>query len=322
MRMFKGFSTLPLPLDHPVHDMDDWLRIKHWYEFSEERLAGDWETVAREHSGRGPRGHGWTFPAASTSRDSSWARRSCAWPTTTSRRLIHDMLDTIGDTVVQRAGAGDVRRAGGPDLHPRGHGGQVRAAGRSAPGGGVHRALLSPRVGQLRPSVGARLFDQDSDGDMRPVLAAFLDAGVNLMHPMEPAAGMDIVQIRAAVRQAAGLLRRHRQARHPPQQGGDRRRTGVQDPAPGGQRRLRARPWTIASPTARRWRTTASTSRRRGRSLTVARRHCRTKHTPQEITETIEKNPGRTEKRLDSLQDHTTRLSGFLLEVLPFAFSL
>ena len=49
MRMSKGFSTLPLPLDHPVHDMDDWLRIKRWYEWSEERLAGDWETVAAQH---------------------------------------------------------------------------------------------------------------------------------------------------------------------------------------------------------------------------------------------------------------------------------
>jgi uroporphyrinogen decarboxylase len=43
---------------------------------------------------------------------------------------------------------------------------------------------------------GARLFDQDSDGDMNAVIPAFLDAGVNCMHPMEPAANMDIVKIR------------------------------------------------------------------------------------------------------------------------------
>jgi uroporphyrinogen-III decarboxylase len=43
---------------------------------------------------------------------------------------------------------------------------------------------------------GARLFMQDSDGDMNGVLDAFLDAGLNAMHPMEPAAGMDIVAIR------------------------------------------------------------------------------------------------------------------------------
>jgi uroporphyrinogen-III decarboxylase len=44
---------------------------------------------------------------------------------------------------------------------------------------------------------GARLFMQDSDGDMRPVIPAFLEAGVNLMFPCEPMAGMDIVQLRA-----------------------------------------------------------------------------------------------------------------------------
>ena len=43
---------------------------------------------------------------------------------------------------------------------------------------------------------GARLFDQDSDGDMNAVIQAFLEAGVNSMHPMEPAANMDIVKIR------------------------------------------------------------------------------------------------------------------------------
>ena len=43
---------------------------------------------------------------------------------------------------------------------------------------------------------GARIFDQDSDGNMNPVIDAFLDAGINCMHPMEPAAGMDIVKIR------------------------------------------------------------------------------------------------------------------------------
>ena len=40
------------------------------------------------------------------------------------------------------------------------------------------------------------MFDQDSDGDMNPLLDVFLEAGVNCMHPMEPAANMDIVAVR------------------------------------------------------------------------------------------------------------------------------
>lgn len=43
---------------------------------------------------------------------------------------------------------------------------------------------------------GTRLFDQDSDGDMNPLIGDFLDAGINVMHPMEVAAGMDVVAVR------------------------------------------------------------------------------------------------------------------------------
>ena len=53
------------------------------------------------------------------------------------------------------------------------------------------------RVWDMLQERGARLFDQDSDGNMNGVIPAFLEAGVNCMHPMEPAAGMDVVAIRA-----------------------------------------------------------------------------------------------------------------------------
>ena len=49
MRMMKGVATLPLPMDYPMHNMDDWRQIKHWYQFSEARLGLDWERVAQEH---------------------------------------------------------------------------------------------------------------------------------------------------------------------------------------------------------------------------------------------------------------------------------
>jgi uroporphyrinogen-III decarboxylase len=52
------------------------------------------------------------------------------------------------------------------------------------------------KVWELLESRGTRIFDQDSDGDMRPLLDVFVNAGVNCMHPMEPAAGMDILEIR------------------------------------------------------------------------------------------------------------------------------
>ena len=38
MKLIKNSATIPLPLDHPVRTMDDWLKIKHWYTFREERV--------------------------------------------------------------------------------------------------------------------------------------------------------------------------------------------------------------------------------------------------------------------------------------------
>jgi uroporphyrinogen-III decarboxylase len=43
---------------------------------------------------------------------------------------------------------------------------------------------------------GTRLFSIDSDGNVNSVLPALLDAGINTMLPLEPAAGMDIVKLR------------------------------------------------------------------------------------------------------------------------------
>jgi uroporphyrinogen-III decarboxylase len=54
------------------------------------------------------------------------------------------------------------------------------------------------RAWDLLAARGARVFQQDSDGNVRPVIDAFLDAGLTCMFPMEPAAGMDVVEVRRA----------------------------------------------------------------------------------------------------------------------------
>jgi uroporphyrinogen-III decarboxylase len=43
---------------------------------------------------------------------------------------------------------------------------------------------------------GARLFNVDSDGDCNAILDSFVQAGVNMFHPCEPAAFMDMVELR------------------------------------------------------------------------------------------------------------------------------
>ena len=53
MKLMKGVATIPLPLDYPVKNMDDWLRVKPHYAFSDTRFDLRWEATAREHINAG-----------------------------------------------------------------------------------------------------------------------------------------------------------------------------------------------------------------------------------------------------------------------------
>ncbi len=196
MKLSKGYSTLPLPLDWPVKRMDDWLRIKHHYEFSEERFGANWERTAREHleAGRALMAH---IPGGFDQPRQLMGEEELCVAFYTQPELIHDILRTIGDTafrVLERVSSvitidelcvhEDLAGKSGPLVGPK----QVEE-------------FIKPyyrRIWDMLRDRGARLFSQDSDGDMNPVIRAFIDAGINVMYPMEPAAGMDIVKTREA----------------------------------------------------------------------------------------------------------------------------
>jgi hypothetical protein len=194
MRMDKGFATLALPQDWPVANMDDWLRVRHHYEYSEERFGRDWEAAAHAHreAGRvvivGIPG-GFDQP-----RQLMGEERLCE-AYYDAPEMVHDILDTIGETAFRVL---DRVSAAVPIDQLSVH---EDMAGKSGPLAGPSqiREFIGPyyrRIWDMLQDRGARLFDQDSDGDMNPVIPAFLDAGVNVMHPMEGAANMDIVEIR------------------------------------------------------------------------------------------------------------------------------
>ena len=109
--------------------------------------------------------------------------------------LVHDILSTIAETAVRVFER--VTAAVPVDMLSV----HEDMAGKSGPLAGPRqvREFIAPyyrRAWDTLAERGARLFDQDSDGNMDAVIPAFLEAGVNCMHPMEPAAGMDIVRIR------------------------------------------------------------------------------------------------------------------------------
>jgi len=194
MKLPKATATLALPLDYPVKTMDDWLKIKPWYQFSEERLAGNWQAAASEH-----RKHDRVvcvgIPGGFDEPRQLLGEEALCIAYYDQPELIHDILQTIGETafmVLERVSS-EVQ-IDMLSVHED-------MAGKSGPLAGPTqiREFIAPyyrRIWDLLRERGARLFDQDSDGDMNPVIDAFLNAGVNCMHPMEPAANMDIVKTR------------------------------------------------------------------------------------------------------------------------------
>jgi len=194
MKTMKGFATLPLPLDHPVKNFDDWLRAKPHYEFSEERFGKDWEAVAKGHIEAG-RATLVSIPGGFDEPRQLMGEENICVAFYEQPELIHDMLSTIGETALQVLER--VSAAVPIDelyLHED-------MAGKSGPLAGPRQVdeFIRPyyrRIWDMLSSRGASLFSQDSDGDMNAVVPNFIDAGINVMLPNEPAAGMDIVNIR------------------------------------------------------------------------------------------------------------------------------
>ena len=193
-RLVKGVATAALPMDYPVGDMDAWRRFRPRYEFSEERFEPGWEAEAR-----GARQEGALvvarIPGGFDEPRQLLGDEALCIAYYEQPEMIHDMLAVMGDTafrVLERV----TRRVEVDVLSIH-----EDLAGKSGPlAGPVQvREFIKPyyrKVWDMLQERGTRLCQQDSDGDVGPVLDAFMDAGVNCSLPMEPAAGMDIVQVR------------------------------------------------------------------------------------------------------------------------------
>ncbi len=194
MKLSKKAATLALPMDYPVKSMDDWLKIKPWYEFSEKRLAGNWLAEAQEQR-RQNKVICASIPGGFDEPRQLLGEEGLCLAYYEQPELVHDILGTIGETafrVLERVSA--IIQIDLLSVHED-------MAGKAGPLAGPSqvREFIKPyyrRTWELLQERGACLFEQDSDGDMNPVIEAFLEAGVNCMYPMEPAANMDIVEVR------------------------------------------------------------------------------------------------------------------------------
>jgi uroporphyrinogen-III decarboxylase len=74
-------------------------------------------------------------------------------------------------------------------------------AGRTGPliGPALMKTFLIPyyrKIIDMMRDNGTGIFSVDTDGNIKAVIPAFIEAGVNVLSPFEAAAGMDIVKVR------------------------------------------------------------------------------------------------------------------------------
>jgi len=195
LKLFKTVSTIPLPLDYPVTDMDSWLKVKPLFAFCEARV--DWDAVeaARAAQSRGALVISPIQGGFETPRELMGPENACLCYHDRPE-LMHDIMETVADTAVrvlervtekitvdQLSVYEDLAGKAGPIIGPR----QVEE-------------FIKPyfeKVWDLLASRGTRLFSMDTDGNVEPLLDLFLDCGLNALLPLEPAAGMDMVKLRA-----------------------------------------------------------------------------------------------------------------------------
>jgi len=194
MKVIFQSATLALPLNYPVRTGDDWKKIKHLYEYSEERFSRDWEERTIQALARGEV-ITLEIPGGFDEPRQLMGEEEVSYAWYEQPELIMDMLDTIAGTalkVIDRVTSRvPVDRL---FIHED-------MAGKSGPlvGPIQIQKYLKPYYRKIWDFIherGCRIFDQDSDGFMEPVIESFLECGVNCIHPLEPAAGMDMIRIR------------------------------------------------------------------------------------------------------------------------------
>lgn len=193
-KLCTATATIPLPVEYPVKNMDDWLKLKPRFEFSPDRIDENAVAAAAKARENGAlvlleAPGGFDMP-----RELMGEEELCV-AYYEQPELITDMLDTFADTVIKvfEALRGRVT-VDNLFVHED-------MAGKSGPliGPSLYNEFVVPyyaKIWAAAKAQGAQIFSQDSDGNMNPLLEAVADSGVNLMFPMEPGSGMDIVEAR------------------------------------------------------------------------------------------------------------------------------
>ena len=193
-KLVKASATIPLPLDHPVTDFDDWMRVKNWYTYSDSRVNPE---KLEEQKKLRDKGYltAITIPGAFDEPRQLLGEAETCIACYEDPEMLSDMLETFTNTairVIENVGS----RVTLDCLFVH-----EDMAGKSGPlfGPTQIREFFMPyykKVWDAAKAYGARLFSMDSDGDMSPILSDLIDCGINCIHPVEPVGGNDMVELR------------------------------------------------------------------------------------------------------------------------------
>jgi len=194
VRMDKRTSTIPLPETYPVETMEDWLAIKHMFVYEEERITDEMIEKAKTLQNKGYLIIAKILGGFDILRE-LMGEVNCCIAFYEDPDLVRDILDTISATnekvltkiaqnmtIDMLAVHEDMAGKSGPMIGPN-----------------MVSEFIAPyykKAWDIVRNSGTKLFCQDSDGNMNPDIDAFIEAGINIFYPCEPAAGMDIVELR------------------------------------------------------------------------------------------------------------------------------
>ncbi|MBN2851897.1 MAG: hypothetical protein JXQ23_04090 [Clostridia bacterium] len=194
MKLIKGYATVPLPLDNPITDMDSWLKIKHLYQFDEKRINLEKVRRAIEEQKKGVLVVA-SIPGGFDLPRQLLGEEELCYAYFEQPELIKDILDTAAETsfkVLDRVS--DMVTIDQLSVHED-------MAGKSGPmvGPNIVEEFIKPyylSTWNMLREKGAKIFSQDSDGNMNPVIDVFIESGLTEFMPFEPGSGMDMVETR------------------------------------------------------------------------------------------------------------------------------
>ncbi|MCK4590601.1 MAG: hypothetical protein KAT86_02525, partial [Candidatus Latescibacteria bacterium] len=194
-QMYHKVSSLPHAIGYPVESPKDWPAVKERLRYSSSRFTSDWVKQARQTQkvdelplSFGGEGFYW-MP-----RDLLGDERLCLWYYQ-EPEIVRDILATYTELLCALAEE-IVAEVQVDTVH---FGEDMAYRGGSMIGPNIFREFMLPcykRVFDIFRAHGTRLFSIDTDGRVGGLIPLFLEAGVNVLGPMEVRAGNDLVALR------------------------------------------------------------------------------------------------------------------------------